>query len=290
MNENTIRCFLASVEDGSFAEAARHLYMTRQSVSRQILNLEQELGTQLFDRDGAQLHLTAGGQAVYRGFSQMAKIYQNTREELRQLKEAESSVVNIFCPDAIEVSDCLNPIITALFNEGYQVNLSRYRPDRLSDIALQNSRNLMVLHESQAANIPKNWRSRRLRSYAMVLAAGKNSPACAVANSAQDLTEEPVILWRRIGESEAVTSKYGLEFCRANGFDAAACRIYPDMDSAHTAVECGDGVCLCMENNTLTKSPWIRTFPLPGKTTLVLAWDPDVQHQGIQRFLLLMDE
>lgn len=56
--------FLASVEHGSFAEAAHSLYIAQPSLSEQIRRLEALLGVRLFTRTNRRLQLTDAGRMV----------------------------------------------------------------------------------------------------------------------------------------------------------------------------------------------------------------------------------
>jgi DNA-binding transcriptional LysR family regulator len=56
--------FLAVVETGSFSAAAARLYMVQSSLSSSLLNLERELGTELFIRGRRGAQLTEAGRAL----------------------------------------------------------------------------------------------------------------------------------------------------------------------------------------------------------------------------------
>jgi len=56
--------FHCAVQTLSFCETARHLHLSRPTVSKQIQDLEQELGVQLFDRSAAKPRLTDAAQAL----------------------------------------------------------------------------------------------------------------------------------------------------------------------------------------------------------------------------------
>lgn len=62
MNDEQMRCFLSAARNLSFTKAARELYMTQPTISRQIAALEQEVGTPLFVRQGRSLELTPAGK------------------------------------------------------------------------------------------------------------------------------------------------------------------------------------------------------------------------------------
>lgn len=49
----------------NFSKAAEHFYIGQSALSRQIANLEKELGVQLFDRDTRNVNLTDAGRVLY---------------------------------------------------------------------------------------------------------------------------------------------------------------------------------------------------------------------------------
>lgn len=57
--------FVNIAECGSFTAAAKQLFVAQSALSRQIKELEQHLGTPLFERTPRQPRLTAAGQAFY---------------------------------------------------------------------------------------------------------------------------------------------------------------------------------------------------------------------------------
>lgn len=65
MNDFYMACFLSVARTLNFALAADELYTTQQAVSRNIQNLEQELGFPLFHRHYHSIQLTLAGQEFY---------------------------------------------------------------------------------------------------------------------------------------------------------------------------------------------------------------------------------
>jgi DNA-binding transcriptional LysR family regulator len=59
-----LRCFLAVAEDEHVTHAAARLHVAQPAVNQQIQALERRLGTQLFDRVGRRVRLTAAGRAL----------------------------------------------------------------------------------------------------------------------------------------------------------------------------------------------------------------------------------
>ena len=64
MEIRVLRYFLAVVKEGTITGAANLLHVTQPTLSRQLINLEQELGQQLFIRSSHNIKLTAEGMIL----------------------------------------------------------------------------------------------------------------------------------------------------------------------------------------------------------------------------------
>jgi len=64
MDLDNLKAFLHVAARGSFSRAAESLFITQPAVSKRIASLERELNTNLFDRIGHKIVLTAAGNAL----------------------------------------------------------------------------------------------------------------------------------------------------------------------------------------------------------------------------------
>lgn len=64
MTIHQIECFLEAAKTLNFTEAASHLYISQQGLSRQIAALEKELELKLFDRTTREVRLTRSGELL----------------------------------------------------------------------------------------------------------------------------------------------------------------------------------------------------------------------------------
>ncbi len=91
-----LRVFLAVVETGSFAGAARRLNRAVSVVSYAIGNLEAQLGLTLFDREGTRRpKLTVAGQAVLGEARTVAQGVDGLRARVQGLREGLEAEVNL---------------------------------------------------------------------------------------------------------------------------------------------------------------------------------------------------
>ena len=64
MDTQNLNAFLLVAETGSFSLAAEKLHLTQPAVSKRVALLEEQLGSELFDRIGRVVSLTEAGQAL----------------------------------------------------------------------------------------------------------------------------------------------------------------------------------------------------------------------------------
>jgi LysR family hydrogen peroxide-inducible transcriptional activator len=84
MEFQQLRYVCAIAETDSFSRAAEHCQVAQPSLSQQVLKLEKELGTRLFDRLGRSIRLTEAGRAFL----------PHARAILNQMEAARSSVAD----------------------------------------------------------------------------------------------------------------------------------------------------------------------------------------------------
>jgi len=129
MDNKELERFLAVVEHGSLAAAARHLGVTQQTLSPSLARLEAELDVRLFDRKpGGVTSLTPYGEAlVPHARSQLAGV-DRAKQELLSIKEGSTGTVTIGLGESFDgqiILDALthfreeHPAIRVNLVEGY---------------------------------------------------------------------------------------------------------------------------------------------------------------------------
>lgn len=82
MELRELKYFLAVAREQSISKAAESLFMTQPSLSRQMQNLEKELGKQLFVRGNKKITLTEAGILLRKRAEEMMELYDKTQAEL----------------------------------------------------------------------------------------------------------------------------------------------------------------------------------------------------------------
>lgn len=117
--------FLAVVDHGTLAAAARELGLTQQALSASLSGLERELDVRLFDRGpGGITKLTAYGEALVSHARAQMAADRRAREALRGLAEAETGTVTVGIGETF-AGDIIAPAVSRLHAErpGLRINL-----------------------------------------------------------------------------------------------------------------------------------------------------------------------
>lgn len=128
METRVLRYFLAVAQEGSVTRAARALHLTQPTLSRQIRELEEELGQTLFSRGGRELSLTREGLLLRQRAEEIVGLAEITEKEFRSLGEktvsgdlsigcGESKALS-FVTDALKVLQDKHPLIIPHFFSG----------------------------------------------------------------------------------------------------------------------------------------------------------------------------
>ncbi len=90
-----MQLFVRVVEEGSFSAAARYLGVTPSAVSRQISQLEKELGGRLFQRTTRRQNLTEAGETYFQHAHRIVEDIEAARLAVTRLTDTPSGTLQI---------------------------------------------------------------------------------------------------------------------------------------------------------------------------------------------------
>jgi len=133
MDIRSLRYFVETARLSSFTQAAELLHVTQSTISKMVHQLEEELGTPLFVRDGRRLGLTDTGRVVFQRGEEMLATMRTLAAEVRDVQAVRRGTLTVGIP----------PMINLLFTPV----LKAFR-ERHPDIAL-------VLREETGQNVER---------------------------------------------------------------------------------------------------------------------------------------
>lgn len=118
VNLELYRVFYTVAKCGSLTKAAQELYISQPAVSQAIKQLENQLGTSLFNRTHRGMDLSAaGGKLIFNQVEEALKLLDDAENKLMELKTIASGTIRIGATDSIFAHVLSDKI--AQYNEKY---------------------------------------------------------------------------------------------------------------------------------------------------------------------------
>ena len=138
MDLRHLQTFKTIAEEGSFVQAADKLQYAQSTITLQIQQLEEELGSELFDRQRKKIQLTRAGRTLLAHAIQVLNQVEQMQQDLQDLAEGESGHLRV---------GLIEPIASAYLADVLYLFCERYPKMRLTIEVLST----ITTHEKVAA-------------------------------------------------------------------------------------------------------------------------------------------
>ena len=117
MEIRVLRYFLTVVREESITKAAEVLHITQPTLSRQLAQMEEEIGVRLFDRGLRKIRLTNEGRLLRRRAEEILQLVDKTEKELVEQEEQVAGKISIGCGEVASVQ--ILPDLIQNFHQKY---------------------------------------------------------------------------------------------------------------------------------------------------------------------------
>ena len=212
MEIRVLRYFLTVAREESITKAAEVLHITQPTLSRQLAQMEDEMGVRLFDRGARRLVLTGEGLLLRRRAEEILELVDKTERELTQQDEAVEGVVSVGCGDLTAVQ--MLPEIFRSFHERYPaVSFDLYTgtADHVKDRMDRGMTDVGLLMEP--ISIEKYEYVRLSQREQWVVVMHPDAPLAKLERiTPGDLVGPPLILPRRLSVRSELAAWFGSDF------------------------------------------------------------------------------
>lgn len=216
MEIRVLRYFLTVVREESITKASEVLHITQPTLSRQLAQMEEEIGVKLFDRGTRKIKLTNGGILLRRRAEEILQLVDKTERELVEQEEQVEGKIFIGCGETASVQ--LLPKLIDSFRQKYPrvsfdiftatADLVKEQMNKgLVDIGLLLEPIDMEKYDFIRLNIKENWG---------VLMRPDDPLSEKEAVTAKDLSTLPLILPRRMNVQSELASWFGNYYDKLN--------------------------------------------------------------------------
>lgn len=209
MEIRVLRYFLTVVREESITKAAEVLHITQPTLSRQLAQMEEEIGVRLFDRGTRKIRLTNEGLLLRRRAEEILQLVDKTEKELVEQEEQVEGKISIGCGEVASVQ--MLPDLIRNFHQKYPfvtfdlftatADLVKEQMDKgLLDLGLLLEPIEMGKYEFIRLDMKERW---------VVLMPPDDPLARKKYVKADELAELPLILPRRMQVQSELASWFG---------------------------------------------------------------------------------
>jgi DNA-binding transcriptional LysR family regulator len=271
MNLTRIRYFIEVARCGNFTEAARRLYTSQPNVSKQIAQMEQELGFSLFIRTKRSVRLTPAGQLLYDNLKDLPEQLETLFAQARALSKREEAHLTIGILEGQEVNTILLTRLSQARERhpNLEIDMERNSFSNLRS-GLKTGHYDMIVSLDFDVEQEAEFAWQAIFTQSPAIAINHNHPLAGQERlDMRQLQEENFVVISPqespVGYARFITQ------CQETGFTPHIVRQPRSLESLILCVEMGVGVALLDQNTRLGHSAAVRTVPISGKDMYVVA-------------------
>lgn len=268
MELRVLKYFLMVVREENITRAAQLLHITQPTLSRQMMQLEDELGTKLFKRSNHKIYLTEDGMLLKSRAQNIVELAERTEREFAQKgEEILSGEIVIGCGESKSLHE-IAEVMKRFQSKHSMVQYELYTANA-DDIKERLEKGLVdfgLLMEP--VDISKyNFIRLKRRERWGILVREDSELAKKKSVTAEDLVNTPLIMVKRSLVKNEFTGWFGENYDHLH-----IVAVYNLLNNAAVMVQNGIGVALCFEVGTHYEN--LTFVPLsPGiDTGCVLVW------------------
>lgn len=281
MELRVLRYFLMAAREENITRAAQNLHVTQPTLSRQLMQLEEELGVTLFRRSSHRIVLTEDGMLLKRRAQEILELSDKTRREFQSREELTGEVA-IGCGETRNMAYLSDLMVS--FRQEHPLVQFRIRTATADDVKERIERGLLdigLLLEPVEAASYDSVRLPYVESWGALVRA--DSPLAGEQGlSPEALLPWPLLLpWRESVHSQ-VMGWFGEEYRKiqvAARFDFTY--------NAAIMVKHHMGIALCHDKGTAF-FPTLRMVPLAPRLEngALLVWKKDLpRSRAVEQFI-----
>jgi DNA-binding transcriptional LysR family regulator len=292
MDDVKLKYFLSVAKYLNFTEAAKDHYMTQPAISRQISELERDLGTKLFHRSTRTVTLTKSGELFLEDAKRILSLAENARERILLADSTEdlelkiiylASPTRTFLPELVRQFHINHPQVSIDLHSKTAQEIADDIKNPTADIYFSMSSDLKQ-HKSMIT------RNLFTDTFCFVC---RNDHPCLNGSSIdpEKIASEPFLMFQ--AETAAYMNRQILKVCRELNFIPKYTKTYNSMDDVILATECGLGISILPYKTRFYAPESISCIPINHQTpgsTIGIAWIPDSDNPAISWFLDQLDQ
>lgn len=279
-----IEYFFAVAKYLNFTEAAKNLYASQPSLSKQIAILEKEIGVELFYRTKRDVRLTAAGLVLLKEIGGVIDTIESAIDKAREPNLGENSTLTVGCLDAMDTK-FLPKIIKEFKGKypGVNLILERHSFRALREKLINGTLDIIFTLSFEIDNSLGIVSNIVHKGNGYIVMEASNPLANKKDLTLNDVKNEDFVI---ISRDESPKGFDGIvSLCRRHGFTPNIVKQLPNIESILLCVESGMGVALFDTNIRIQDNKNLRGFKIDDDSiSVIMAWRKENMNTAIPLF------
>ncbi len=279
-----IEYFLEVAKQNSFTKAAEKLYVAQPSISRQISNLEKELGITLFDRTKNTIQLTVAGKIMFDFFSDTQDAFSRALSEAKASNQELSGTIKVGLPSYFNNSRLWNRTYSEFVknypNIHLQLHIFPIRP--LLEKLNANELDIILCYDNYLKNNQTFHMFPALSAPGYLFYHVNNPLAQKPLLTLQDFKDQT--LYTLPVSEDPYCKKSMLDFCAQQGFIPARIHEAVNTETLLFSLTEGSGYTLFSDWLTPLNDANYRKIPIEHMDTFSLFWKKNNENKALHTF------
>lgn len=279
-----IEYFFAVAKYLNFTEAAKNLYVSQPSLSKQIAILEKEIGVELFYRTKRDVRLTAAGLVLLKEIGGVIDTIESAIDKAREPNLGENSTLTVGCLDAMDTT-FLPKIIKAFKGKypGINLVLERHSFRALREKLINGTLDIIFTLSFEIDNSLGIVSNIVHKGNGYIVMETSNPLANKKDLTLNDVKNEDFVI---ISRDESPKGFDGIvNLCKRHGFTPNIVKQLPNIESLLLCVESGMGVALFDSNIRMQDNKNLKGFKIDDDSiSVIMAWRKENMNTAIPLF------
>ncbi len=292
MNDLQIKCFLVVAKYRNFSKAAEILYISQPAVSRHVINLEKELGTELFNRNDKPISFTQAGQAYYDFFTCITTELATLKKDFAPAAPSPTTTIALAINSTWYLNETLMQYI-AYFEQRHpqiKVTMKQYLSTNIIT-SFQDGEADLLIHLTPVLQSAPGYQSHPIGTLKNIICYSNKHP-CARKNtvSLKDFSNAKFVYAddeeTRPASQPHIRSKIISLFASDSHCNASEVQFLPvpNSDISTSMVEDGLAVILLDQWARLSTHSTIKSFVTNSNESVSLAWKKSRKNDSVRLF------
>ena len=269
MTDLQLKCFVAVAKIKSFSKAAKSIFVSQATVSRQIEALEREMGCRLFDRTPKDLKMTPAGEAFIKYAETALSALEDGITIAREIEGAYSEI-SIGCLRNTRANGVLSKMLDQFCDRNPYVRISRLRENEKELVNGLNTGGFdaILVMEHIYRKSPEDYEVLITYLDAGVVIHKRNPLFSQEHIGLEDIRQMKFIRYDPFGIPLQYDYLYNV--CKEKGFTPNVVCHRDNFEEFLFDMEMGNGAAIMLEDQTLSSNEMLRFVTLKEKIRVPL--------------------